>query len=187
MKRLAGLVAIAVVSAATFAFAAGSAGADGGATCTTGSGQAKFAPGLSTDASTENVVVKGTLMGCTGSTFTDAALLVHLPRGTALLTCDSLTTGAPDLLAGKAIVKWVPAGSKNSMATVTATLSGANSLHITGVITTGSFTGSTLTTDVVLTPELKTFPPTVKAPPALCSQKNRLKKATYSSSSFVIA
>jgi len=187
MKRLAGFVAIVVVTGAALSFGVGSAVAAGGTTCTTGSGQAKFSPGLSTTASAENIVVKGTLTGCTGGTFTDAALLVHLPRGTALLTCDSLSTGAPDLLSGRAVVQWLPAGSQSSMATVTATLSGANTVHVTGVITVGSFTGLTLTTDLTLTAQLKTFPPGLKNPPAACSQKNRLKNAAFSTSNFVVA
>jgi hypothetical protein len=186
MKRLAGFVAIVVVTATTMSFGAGSAVAAGGATCTTGSGQARFSPGLTTTASSENIVIRGTLSGCSGSTFTDAAFLMHLPRGTAQLTCDSLATGAADVLSGKAIVK-LPAGSKSSMAAVTATFSGAGSLHVTGLITKGSFTGSTLTTDLAITGVFKTFPPTVKTPPAACTQKNPLKKATYASTTFVIA
>jgi hypothetical protein len=102
------------------------------------------------------------------------------------MTCSTLTTGATDSWTGKAIIKWLRAGSKTSQATVTATLTGSNRVHIVGTITKGSLAGRTLITDLVLTPQYKTFPPTVKHPPAPCTQTNRLKKATYSMSTFTI-
>jgi hypothetical protein len=69
--------------------------------------------------------------------------------------------------------------------TVTATLTGADGVHIAGTVTRGSFATMTLSADLTLTPQFKTFPP--KNPPTPCTSPNALKKATYTLAAFAIS
>jgi hypothetical protein len=161
----------------------GGGGGGGSTTCTAGTGTAKFAPGLTTTAQTQNVTVAGSVTGCTGSV-TSAGVVLHVPAAAAM-TCSTVSAGSGSSFTGSAILAW--SGSGSSHVTVSVTYGGGGSATVVGIIAKGPFAGSTLTMELMLSPKFKTFPPKVSPPPAPCSAKNPAKQATVLVTSAGIA
>jgi hypothetical protein len=159
-------------------------GGGGGSTaCAGGSGTAKFSPGLTTTAQSQSTTLSGFLSGCTGPV-TSAGVVLHLPAA-ATMTCSTLSAGSASSFLGTAVLKWTGVGS--SQLAVSVTYGSGGSATVVGAVTKGPFAGSTLSMDVTLTPQFKTFPPSVVHPPAPCSAKNPAKQATVVVNSVSIA
>jgi hypothetical protein len=114
------------------------AGNSEGTICGTNSGTIKLSPGLEeASAQVQNVVVKGVLSGCSGSTVTEATYVAHL-KTNGPVTCASLTAG--ETATGAIVVKWRPKGQGNSHGTVTVSLS-RSPATLTGKLSAGPFEG----------------------------------------------
>jgi len=167
-RSILGLVLIASLLAVGVGFSAVSASAseEQGTTCATNTGLAKLSPGVSEEAAIQNVVVKGTLGECSGSTGPTGKYVVHLKTTTAV-TCASLA-GEGAVAEGNEVIKWGK-GSGNSKGPLTASGSLASGFALSGSITKGPFTGGTVSGSVSGTPVF-----TGKGEP--CTKKNRLKQ-----------
>ena len=182
MRRIVGVIAVVAMTSGLTAVgmvAAAPAGAAGGITCSTGSGTTKVSPGLTNTPTTQNVVSKGTLSGCSG-TFTSAKTLSHLKSAAA--TCATAQAGS-GTISGTEIIKWSPKGMGNSMANISITGTGPSTpAHISGTITSGPFAGMSISSNVMTTP-------VVKGGVTPCtSQKTAIKKATFAlTSAFTVS
>jgi hypothetical protein len=126
---LAGPVALMGVSAASASAA--------GTTCTGNSGWIKLSPGLSESAQVQNVSIKGTLSGCTGSTVTKGSYVAQL-KTTHAVTCAALA-GAGEPATGSIVIKWSPKGQGNSMGTFSMPLTALAGVSIGGTLEKGPF------------------------------------------------
>jgi hypothetical protein len=112
--------------------------AQSGTICTGNSGKVKLSPGLEeATGQVQNVVLKGVLSGCTGSTVTEAKYVAHLKTDGAM-TCESLATGED--ATGTIVIKWRPKGQGNSHGSMNLALS-ASAMTMTGSLESGPFAG----------------------------------------------
>ncbi len=93
------------------------ASAAGGTICSANSGTIKLSPGLEEVAHIQNITIKGSLSGCTGSTVTGATYVAQL-KTTDAVTCSALTS-AGDAATGSIVIKWSPKGQGTSHGTLT--------------------------------------------------------------------
>jgi hypothetical protein len=114
--------------------AAGSAGA----ICSGISGSIKLSPGLEAAPQVQNIVIKGSLSGCTGSTVTSATYLAHL-KTTNPVDCATLSSSGP--ATGTVVIKWSPKGQGDSQGTLSLPLTDAPGARMTGALTNGPFAG----------------------------------------------
>jgi hypothetical protein len=98
------LVALAAIGCAGFAAVSAGAAEETGTTCSSDSSVATLSPGIEEVAKVQNITIKGTLSGCTGSTGASATYVAHL-KTTAGVTCASLDAGGATS-EGTVILKW---------------------------------------------------------------------------------
>jgi hypothetical protein len=172
------LVALAAMGCAGLAAVSAGAAEETGTTCSSDSGVAKLSPGIEEVAKTQNITVKGTLSGCTGSTGTSAKYVAHL-KTTAAVTCASFN-GEGATSEGTVILKWGH-GKGNSLGTLTVTGSLGSGFALTGAVTSGPFEGLGISSTVSGTSVF-----TGKGEP--CTKKNKLKRIDVAGTSpFTIA
>ncbi len=149
-----------------------------GTVCATNSGSVTFSPGLTSTAKVQNIVAKGSLGGCTGSTVTSGTYVAKLKSSKAE-TCNS-AAGVGETATGSIVIKWSPKGQGNSTAslTLTRTESGA---ALAGTIEKGLFTGDGASGAI------ETFAPMFKSVGEQCSAKNPLKKAAFTGSAVTVS
>jgi hypothetical protein len=136
------LLAALVLPAAMLGFVVAPAGASAATTCTGNSGSIKLSPGLQQSAHVQNITIKGTLSGCTGSTVTGASYVAHL-KTTNAVSCTALES-AGEAATGSIVIKWSPHGQGNSNGTFSMPLTDAAAVNIGGTLEGGPFPGATL-------------------------------------------
>jgi hypothetical protein len=172
------LVALAALGCAGLAAGAAGAAEETGTTCSSHSGVATLSPGIEEVAKAQNVSVKGTVSGCSGSAGSSAKYVAHL-HTTGQLTCASFTSEGATA-EGTIVLKWGH-GSGNSQGTLTVSGSPATGFSLTGNVTHGPYAGLTISGTVSGTPVFKG-----KGEP--CSKKNKLKTIEVTGTSpFTIA
>jgi hypothetical protein len=151
-----------------------------GTACTGSTGSVTFSPGL-TDASAklQNIVIKGTLTGCTGSTVTSASYVAKLKSSKAA-TSSSLAV-AGESASGSVVIKWSPKGQGNSTSSLTLTETGGTGATFGGLISSGPFSG------LGISGAAEAFAPSFKGSGAPCSKKNPLKSATFTGAGITIS
>ena len=107
--------ALALVALGAVASAPAGAEEVAGTTCSSDSGLATLSPGLGEVAEIQNISVKGTLRGCTGSTGTTANYVAHLKTDKPI-TCASVS-GEAQTAEGSVVIKWGK-GHGNSLGTL---------------------------------------------------------------------
>lgn len=155
--------------------AAGSAGT----ICASNNGSIVLSPGLEVTAQVQNVVIKGTLSGCTGSTVTGATYVAHL-KTTKAVDCATLTSGSPET--GTVVIKWGPKGQGNSHGTLTLPLTSSPDARMTGELGNGPFDGLG-----VFGPVSQTFTGTCGVPPQGAKKAKKVKDGTFVGSEFRVA
>src|SRR5487761_2534171 len=121
----------------TMGVAAAPASASGGTICSGNSGTIKLSPGLENTAQVQNIVIKGTLSGCSGEAATGAKYVAHLKTVNAASCATLLGAGAP--AAGTIIVKWSPKGQGTSHGTISMPLATAPDVTMSGKLESGPF------------------------------------------------
>lgn len=106
--------------------------------CTTNSASIKLSPGLEAIPQVQNVLVKGTLSGCSGGTVASASYVAHL-KTSKPIGCEAFQAGE-GLATGTIVVKWAPKGQGVSHGTVTIPI-GNVSGDITGKLESGPMAG----------------------------------------------
>jgi hypothetical protein len=159
---------------------AGPASAAGGTTCSGNSGSATFSPGLTTGpARVQNIVVRGSLTGCTGSTVTGGKYVARLKTSKAV-TCGTLITPG-ETAKGTVVATWAPKGQMNSQGSLTLTVTEGPGASLTGTVNEGLFSG------LSIAGTLTSFTPVFTGEGAPCSKTNPLKKAKFTGSSVTIS
>jgi hypothetical protein len=114
---------------------------DVGAFCTGNSGSVMLSPGLSSSAHVQNISIKGTLSGCTGSTVTKGKYVARLKTVNAA-SCTAL--GSPgEATTGTIVIKW-GYGSGNSMGSFSMPLTEVPGVSLGGTLASGPFSGDTI-------------------------------------------
>ncbi len=126
----------------TAGLAAAPAGASGATTCSGNHGSIKLSPGLQESAQVQNVTIKGTLSGCTGSTVTGGSYLAHL-KTTSPVSCAALAS-AGEAATGSIVIKWSPKGQGNSNGTFSMPLTALAGVSIGGTLESGPFATSSI-------------------------------------------
>jgi hypothetical protein len=155
------------------------AAASTGTICSGNSGSIKLSPGLEATAQVQNIVIKGRLSGCTGSTVTSATYVAHL-KTAAPVACATLTSGSP--ATGTVVIKWSPKGQGNSHGTLSLPLTSAPGVGMTGELANGPFEGLGLFGTVS-----QTFPGTCGEPAAGAKKAKKVKDGTLTGSAFRVA
>ncbi len=140
LKRLPAL-AVAVGAVTLMGVSAASASA-AGTTCSSNTGTIKLSPGLEASPKVQNITIKGTLSGCTGSTVTEASYVAHLKTVNAASCADLKTAGAP--ATGTIVVKWSPKGQGNSQGTFGMPLTETPGASLSGMVEGGLFEGGAI-------------------------------------------
>lgn len=109
-----------------------------GAICSGISGSIKLSPGLEAAPQVQNIMIKGSLSGCTGSTVTSATYVAHL-KTTNPVDCETLATGGP--ATGTVVIKWSPKGQGDSQGTLSLPLTDVSGARMTGELTNGPLAG----------------------------------------------
>ena len=129
------------------ALASTSYAADTGSICTQNeSSKFKLSPGLQAPAGPEeestahvqNITIKGTIKGCTGSTVTEASYVAHL-KTNGPVDCSVLAGG--ETAEGTVVIKWKPKGQGNSHGTMSMDLTGGATTIYGELSGTGPFEG----------------------------------------------
>jgi hypothetical protein len=159
-------VLVAAVAAAGFSAAAASAVEEpSGATCSSNVAVATLSPGIEATAKVQNVTVKGTVSGCTGSAGSSAKYVAHLKTTVAVSCATFDAEGAA--AEGTVAIKWGH-GHGNSQAALTAT-GGPETFALSGQVTQGPYAGLDISQSLSGTPMFSG-----KGEP--CTKKNKLKK-----------
>ncbi|HEY2217170.1 MAG TPA: hypothetical protein VGH21_06720 [Solirubrobacteraceae bacterium] len=162
------LALLGVVATAVVALAATSASAveETGATCASSSAVATLSPGVEEGAGkVQNITIKGTVSGCTGSAGSSAKLLVHVKTAVPV-TCATLN-GEGSLAEGTGSFKWGH-GQGNSQ----------GSFSLTGTVASSSLSGALEAGPYAGMKALGTFAgtPVFKGKGEPCTKKNKLKR-----------
>jgi hypothetical protein len=121
--------------------------ADTGSICAQNeASKVKLSPGLRAPAGAEeestahvqNITIKGTVKGCTGSTVTEANYVAHL-KTNGPVDCSVLATG--ETAEGTIVMKWRPKGQGNSHGTMSMELTGGATTIFGDLSGTGPFEG----------------------------------------------
>lgn len=107
--------------------------------CSTNNGTIKLSPGLEAIPQVQNVVIKGSLAGCSGGTVTSASYVAHL-KTTKPIDCETFAAGE-GLASGTVVVKWSPKGQGNSHGTLTIPISEVPGSALTGKLENGPMAG----------------------------------------------
>jgi hypothetical protein len=169
MLRKLSVVAAVLSPLAMIGVAAAPASAAGGTVCTGNSGSMTLSPGLETNAAVQNIVIKGILSGCSGSTVTSATYVAHLKTTNPADCATLLTAGEP--ASGSIVIKWAPKGQGNSHGTIELPLTGSPGATMSGKLESGPFEGAGI------------FGTTITPTFGTCGAK-KLKKATFVGSTF---
>ncbi len=144
------------------------AGASGGTLCSGNSGSITLSPGLETSAQVQNIVIQGSLSGCSGGSVTGATYIGHLTTKNPA-DCETLTTGEPET--GTIVVKWSPKGQGSSHGTLNMTLSSSEA-SMSGKLEKGPFE------------RLGIFGTSITPEFGACGGSKKLKSATFTGSPF---
>jgi hypothetical protein len=139
-RRLGVLTALAV-PLGVIGFAA-PASASASTTCTGNSGTIKLSPGLQESAQVQNITIKGTLSGCTGSSVTGGTYLAHL-KTAGPVSCAALSS-AGEVATGSIVIKWSPKGQGNSNGTFSMPLTALAGVGLGGTLQSGPFATSSI-------------------------------------------
>jgi hypothetical protein len=163
---------------ATLGVSAGPADAAAGmgTICSGNSGSIKLSPGLEVAPQVQNIVIKGSLSGCTGSTVTSATYVAHL-KTTSPVDCATLTSGGS--ATGTVVIKWSPKGQGSSHGTLSLPLTSALEAHMTGELANGPFEGLGLYGTVS-----QVFSGTCGEPAVGAKKAKKVKNATFTGSAF---
>ena len=150
-----------------------------GTICATNSGSIVLSPGLETAAQVQNIVIKGSLSGCTGSTVTSATYVAHL-KTTKPADCATLASGSP--ATGTVVIKWGPKGQGNSHGTITLPLTTTPGARMTGQIGSGPLQGLGFygTTS-------QAFTGTCGVPPTGAKKAKKVKNGTFTGSELRVS
>lgn len=171
------LVALAAVGCAGLTAVSAGAAEETGTSCASNTGVAKLSPGIEEVGKVQNISVKGTLSGCSGSTGESAKYVAHLKTSTAV-TCASLAAEGA-VAQGTVVIKWGH-GQGNSQGTLTVT-GGPSAFTLSGTVTSGPFEGLAISSTLSGTSVFKG-----KGEP--CTKKNKLKQIDVAGASpFTIA
>lgn len=121
----------------TMGVVAAPASAAGGTICSGNSGSIKLSPGLEESAQVQNISIKGSLSGCTGSTVTGATYVAHL-KTTGPVDCATLTS-AGAATTGTIVIKWSPKGQGNSQGSLSMPLTASGAVPMSGKLGNGLF------------------------------------------------
>jgi hypothetical protein len=146
-----------------------------GTICSGNSGSIKLSPGLEATPQVQNVVIKGSLSGCTGSSVTSATYVAHLK--TAAVDCATLASGSA--ATGTVVVKWSPKGQGNSQGTLSLPLTSTPGARVTGELTKGPFEGLGLFSTIS-----QAFPGTCGAPATGSKKVKKVKDGTFTGSAL---
>ncbi len=138
--RLYAITALLLSSLATIGAAAASpaAAAETGTICTGNSGSIKLSPGLEGTAQVQNIVIKGSLSGCTGGNVSSAPYVAHL-KTSEPVDCAMLSASNP--ATGTIVIKWNPKGQGNSDGTLSLPLTTSPGARMSGQLSKGPFAG----------------------------------------------
>jgi hypothetical protein len=114
------------------------ASADTGTVCSGNSGTIKLSPGLEEAAHVQNITIKGTLSGCSGSTVTGGTYVAQL-KTTNPVSCTALSSPG-EAATGSIVIKWSPKGQGNSQGTLTMPLT-QNGVNMGGKLENGLLAG----------------------------------------------
>jgi hypothetical protein len=140
-RRLAVLAALTLPLSA-LGLVAGPASASASTICSANSGSIKLSPGLQESAQVQNITIKGTLSGCSGSSVSSGSYLAHL-KTPAPVSCSALTS-AGEAATGTIVIKWSPKGQGNSIGTFSMPLTALAGVSIGGTLESGPFATSTI-------------------------------------------
>ncbi len=135
LMRLSVLAAL-MAPVATMGISAAPASAAEGTICSGNSGSIKLSPGLEEVAHVQNITIKGTLSGCSGSTVTGGTYVAHL-KTTHEVTCTALSS-AGEPTTGTIVIKWSPKSQGTSHGTLTLPLA-AGAVTMSGKLEGGPF------------------------------------------------
>jgi hypothetical protein len=90
----------------------------------------------------QNIVIKGKLTGCIGSTATSATYVAHL-KTTSPVSCTALSS-AGEAATGSIVVKWSPKGQGNSNGTFSMPLTAVAGVSLGGTLESGPFAAATI-------------------------------------------
>jgi hypothetical protein len=139
-----GLLVLAAVT--VFALAGVATASADSTTCET-SGSIKLSPGLSETAHVQNVTIKGTLSGCTGTEteVTSGKYIAHFHTAEAV-TCSTLTGAGVGAAAeeNKIVIKWTPKGAGNSQGTFSLPITEVAGASLSGLVQSGPFEGDAI-------------------------------------------
>jgi hypothetical protein len=177
-KRLSAAAAL-IAPIAMMSISTAPASAAEGTTCTGNSGSAKFSPGLTSSAKVQNVIVKGTLSGCSGGGVSGGSYIAHL-KTTNAVSCAALA-GPGEPATGTVVIKWSPKGQGNSNGTFSMPLTGVPGVSLAGTLESGPFATMSLSGTVS-----QTFSGTCGA--AVGKKKAKaVKDSTFTGSAVTIA
>jgi hypothetical protein len=133
------VVAALMAPLAMMGVSAAPASAASGTVCSGNSGSIKLSPGLEEAAQVQNITIKGTLSGCTGSTVTSGKYVAHL-KTTNPVSCATLSS-AGGAATGSIVIKWSPKGQGNSQGTLTMPLTDSTGVSMGGTLEKGPLAG----------------------------------------------
>lgn len=165
-------VLVGLLSAVTLLAATAASASAESTTCAGNSGSIKLSPGLSETPTVQNISIKGTLSGCTGSTVTGGKYVAHL-KTTHPVTCAALSS-AGEPTTGTIVIKWSPKGQGNSNGTFSMPLT-ETTVPISGTIEKGMFEKDSISGTVTQKYAGK------------CGGKKKVNKGTFTGSEVVIS
>lgn len=143
-----------------------------GTICSVNSGSIKLSPGLEEVAHVQNITIKGSLSGCTGSTVTGATYVGHL-KTTHEVNCAALRS-AGEAATGTIVIKWAPKGQGNSHGTLSLPLT-VGTVTMGGKLESGPFE------------KLVLYDPVSEAFTGACGVKKKVKDGSLTGSQFRVA
>lgn len=148
--------------------------------CTGNAGTLTLAPGLTNEATTQVVKVKGKLSGCSGSPFTGAKYSATLKTAHAV-GCSQLANPAGDPTTGALLVKWAPkAKGAQSNGTLSLSLTESPGAALGGSLEGGQFAATNIAGSISAT-----FAKATSCGKSTGGKPVRpLKKATFSGPAF---
>jgi hypothetical protein len=135
------LSVVAVLMAPLAMMGLSTASASAAVTCSANKGSIKLSPGLTNTPKVQNIAIKGALSGCTRATVTGGEYTAHLKTVNAA-SCSALTSPGEGTT-GTIDIKW--SGAPNSMGSFTMPLTEVPWVSIGGTLTSGPFTGQSIT------------------------------------------
>jgi len=173
MRKVGGvLLAVAMLGTAGLIAGSPAGSATTGLTCTKLAGVVTWTPAVPAKvAAKSNVVLKGTLSGCTGTPkITSGVIALPVIKTTPARTCATLLNKPPTITQTGGSITWATTKTKSTLGMLTLTPSGPLVYKATAKVTKGQFLNKTLTMYGAFTPNAPACP--------LKSAKLALKKGT---------